>query len=330
MATGSSYTYKSQVKQLPTDLSYWEEYIQQVSGVVQTFSSTITELQDQISDLTTKLEGLTENVSTFINDTDTDISILYADVSKLFSYHTTDKPTPKAAATSYVKLSTSGLEIEASSKAGYTKSIGIFSNIRTVYVYANKSYDNVTFDGVTIKDSDETKLPFTSFSTQAIIRGAKLKGIMGGSISKKINTQKGAYAGKVTLYFSDSSTFNDTIYNTATKLDITINRNIKDNFSYLRTGAIPTSISQAIDQGINANNLNKSVLNTNLSATKAISTINSTKPTSITNIAVSNNVKASTSKLTTTKTGYVRASGQSSKVLVTEKNGTATTNRKLR
>lgn len=319
--TGTSDTYKSQVSQLATDLKYWQEYIEQVSGVVQTFSSTITELQDKIDEIDNKLDGLIENVSTFMEDTN-------ANISTLFSYH----PDAKRASTSYINLSTSGVEIEASSKAGYAKSIGIFSNVQFIYVYANKSYDNVTFNGATIKSADETKQPFTSFSSKTTIRSATIKGNLGGNVIKKIETQKGAYAGKVTLYFSDSSTFKTSIYQTATKLDITVNRNIKDNFNYLRTGSIPTALTQAIDLGINANNINKSILNTNLSATEAISKNTGKTPTAITNVATAANVKTSSSVINrSSSTSVVRSSGQTKSV--TTKNNTTTSSisrRKLR
>lgn len=275
---GTSDIYTSQVSQLQTDLQYWETFINQISGVIQEFNENMSAVQEQLDSMQNSINALTIRVERL---------------------ETGDK-------NNYIKLSQNMLIVELSITT-LKKQISIYTNYNKIYVYSDKDVTGITFNYVPIKgmrDNDSDDLtPFTSFTGSAT------------GESRSFMFLQGASRTNFTLYFTNKANSIDN----AVSLNVITNKNAVNSTYLLSDSAINTTIQQAIDTGINTNaaalTSNKIYLDTTLSAKKltasAATTISALKPTSITNIATTNNVAASAVKTSSSASTVTRSSGNS-------------------
>lgn len=302
---GTSDIYTSQISQLQDDLQKWQVFIDQISSVIETFDESMTAIQTQIDSMQTTLNALlirTDNLEASVGDL-----------------------------IPYVRTSTSAVIIDAAS-LNKSKKVDIFTNKSTIYVYADKTPDYVTFNNTDVKSMGDTSIYFTSFD------GDK------AGVQKTIQvTSNNVTSTLFNLWFSYSNKFDES---ESTKVSVNIQKNYSGKNYLLSDNKVSTSIQSAIDSGINmAESSNKVYINSTLSVLKddAIQSAAAiaNRPTSITNIMTSSNISASAiktaSQTSTTSTttaseanlinSVVRSSGSSKSLKSSTK---TTTSKKLR
>lgn len=138
----NSKTYIEQVDQLNENLQNWNKFIYTVSEIISQYHVNIDSLQQQIDNNEISIEGLTIYAETLENR----IDALITKISEIEDIPI-DVPTNK-----YIKLNKLSLDINTSKTFTYSNQIGVFSNDKTVYVFADRTVDGLTVGGKNVTD----------------------------------------------------------------------------------------------------------------------------------------------------------------------------------